>query len=216
MRLAFFILVMIFLQLLALGVAQETSGPTNTSTQAPLVAPQESQPSSQEKARPTEQLQPAAKPDKNSETQSEAPKSEPEIQAQAEKNRTEPKDPEPQKPDAKSLPSRKTAPAGSTARGRRSARRHGSTEEPTSQIVPGMAPEEADRKRRSAEEMLTATDATLKRSPPSVLNAQQQETVAQIQNYMKGARSALKEGDISRAHTLALKASLLVEDLSRH
>jgi hypothetical protein len=30
------------------------------------------------------------------------------------------------------------------------------------------------------------------------------------------ARSALKEGDISRGHTLALKASLLAQDLEKH
>jgi hypothetical protein len=33
---------------------------------------------------------------------------------------------------------------------------------------------------------------------------------------MTGARSALKEGDVRRASTLALKAHLLAEDLIRH
>jgi len=37
--------------------------------------------------------------------------------------------------------------------------------------------------------------------------------VAQIRNYMDGARSALKEGDVRRANTLALKAHLLSEEL---
>lgn len=39
--------------------------------------------------------------------------------------------------------------------------------------------------------------------------------MSQIHNYMKGSRSALKEGDIPRAHTLAVKAGLLADDLAR-
>ena len=48
------------------------------------------------------------------------------------------------------------------------------------------------------------------------LPPQERETVAQIHNYMEKARSALKDGDTIRAHTLALKAQLLADDLVRH
>jgi hypothetical protein len=50
----------------------------------------------------------------------------------------------------------------------------------------------------------------------STLDAKQQETVGQIRNYMEGVRSALKEGDVRRANTLAQKAHLLSEDLLKH
>ena len=93
--------------------------------------------------------------------------------------------------------------------------RQGGTDEPTAQIVTGMAPAEADRRRQATQQFLKSTDATLKRVGPGPFNALQQETVSQIRNYMDGARSALKEGDISRAHTLAEKADLLANDLTR-
>ena len=48
------------------------------------------------------------------------------------------------------------------------------------------------------------------------MDAQQQETVGQIRNYMEGARAALKEGDVQRAGTLAGKAHLLADDLAKH
>jgi len=94
--------------------------------------------------------------------------------------------------------------------------RQGGVDEPKAQIVTGMTPEEASRQRQRAEQSLTTTVETLERIDPQVLSAQQQETVSQIHNYMEGARSALKEGDISRAHTLAMKAALLAEDLAKH
>jgi len=40
--------------------------------------------------------------------------------------------------------------------------------------------------------------------------------VGQIRNYMVGARSALQEGDLWRANTLAQKAHLLADDLVKH
>jgi len=94
--------------------------------------------------------------------------------------------------------------------------RQGGVDEPKAQIVTGMTPDEANRQRQRAEQLLTSTVENLERIDPQALGAQQQETVSQIHNYMAGARAALKEGDISRAHTLAMKASLLAEDLARH
>jgi hypothetical protein len=91
----------------------------------------------------------------------------------------------------------------------------GGVDEPTAQIVTGMAPVEAERQRQAAEQFLKSTDATLTRVGLGPFNALQEETVSQIRNYMEGARSALKEGDISRAHTLAEKADLLAHDLTR-
>lgn len=94
--------------------------------------------------------------------------------------------------------------------------RHGGTEEPTAQIVTGMNADEADRERREAELLLSTTDEKLKEIAPRPVDSQQEETVLQIYSYMARSRTALKQGDVSRAHTLALKAGLLTEDLASH
>ena len=94
--------------------------------------------------------------------------------------------------------------------------REGGASEPAAQIVPGMTAEEAARERQNAQQLLSSTDDQLKRLADRVLDAQQQETVAQIRNYMNGARGALQEGDVSRASTLAEKAHLLSDDLLKH
>ncbi|MGH9643942.1 MAG: hypothetical protein ACRD3Q_16160 [Terriglobales bacterium] len=94
--------------------------------------------------------------------------------------------------------------------------RQGSVGEPTAQIVNGMTLEEATRERDDAQRLLSTTSETLKEIAPRELNVQQQETVSQIHNYMEVARRALKEGDIPRAHTLAVKAGLLANDLAKH
>jgi hypothetical protein len=92
----------------------------------------------------------------------------------------------------------------------------GGAREPPAQIAPGLTPEEAARERRDAEQWLTSADGQLKMLSGRMLGAQQEETVGQVRNYMVGARSALKEGDMRRANTLALKAHLLSEDLVKH
>jgi hypothetical protein len=94
--------------------------------------------------------------------------------------------------------------------------REGGASEPAAQIAPGMTPAEATRQRHNAEQLLGATDDQLKRLAGRTLDAKQQETAGQIHNYMEGARSALKEGDVRRANTLAQKAHLLSEDLVKH
>ena len=94
--------------------------------------------------------------------------------------------------------------------------REGGASEPAAQIAPGMTPAEATRQRHNAEQLLGATDDKLKRLAGRPLDAKQQEAVGQIRNYMDGARSALKEGDVRRANTLAQKAHLLSEDLVKH
>ncbi len=94
--------------------------------------------------------------------------------------------------------------------------REGGATEPAEQIVPGMTPVEATRQRQNAEQWLASTGDQLKQLAERTLDARQQDTVGQIRNYMDGARSALKEGDVRRASTLAQKAHLLAEDLVKH
>ena len=92
----------------------------------------------------------------------------------------------------------------------------GGAKEPPSQIAPGLAADEAGRERREADQWLSSTDAQLKVLADRRLSVQQQDRVGQVRNYLVGARSALQEGDLRRAHTLALKAHLLSDDLIKH
>jgi hypothetical protein len=94
--------------------------------------------------------------------------------------------------------------------------REGGASEPAAQIAPGMTPAEAARERQNAEQLLGSTDDRLKQLAGRTLDTRQQETVGQIRIYAGSARSALKEGDVRRAHNLAQKAHLLVEDLIKH
>jgi hypothetical protein len=94
--------------------------------------------------------------------------------------------------------------------------RHGGASEPSAQIVTDLDPAEAARKREDSERLLSAADKSLQRLTGRALTEQQQETVSQIDRYMTVARSALKEGDIARGHTLAVKASLLAADMAKH
>ncbi len=94
--------------------------------------------------------------------------------------------------------------------------REGGAIEPPAQIAPDITPAEATRHRQNAERLLGATDVQLKQLAGRTLDDRQQETVGQIRNYMDGARSALKEGDVRRASTLAEKGHMLAEDLVKH
>jgi hypothetical protein len=94
--------------------------------------------------------------------------------------------------------------------------RHGSTGEPTAQLAPGMTPEQALHHRQATEQLLSSTEGNLLQLAKRNLNQGQQDTVSQIRNYMAGSRSALQDGDLPRARTLASKAHLLVDDLLRH
>lgn len=94
--------------------------------------------------------------------------------------------------------------------------RQGGVPEPSAQVVTDMDPAEATRRRQDSERLLSLADENLKRLAGRALTEQQQDTVSQIDRYMTVARSALKEGDISRGHTLAAKANLLAADLAKH
>ena len=94
--------------------------------------------------------------------------------------------------------------------------RQGSVDEPTTQIVTGMSPEETSRHIQETGQLLNSTAEALKQIAARSLTADQQQTVSQIRNYMDVARASLKEGDISRAGTLALKAKLLTDDLTKY
>jgi hypothetical protein len=143
--------------------------------------------------------------------QSEPPAAKPEGGDKAAQTKAEQGTPRSQR--AKGRRVRKPAQPGEP---RKTVVREGGATEPSAKIVPGVAPQQASLERRNAEGLLGLTEEKLKKLAGRKLDGPRQETVAQIHNYVDGARSALKDGDTQRAHTLALKAHLLADDLLKH
>ncbi len=66
-------------------------------------------------------------------------------------------------------------------------------------------------------ETVTSIDAT-ERGLKQInrgLTTQEQKTVAQIKEFLKQAKAALASGDVDGAHTLAMKAKVLLGEISR-
>jgi hypothetical protein len=170
----------------AVWFPQET--PAATSTQAPASAPAEAAPT--------------------------APKDEPPAGKQGASDSAEKKaEGAPARQRAKGRRVRKPPQPGEP---RKRVVREGGTTEPSAKIVPGVTPQQANQQRQDAESLLTRTEENLKRLAGRTPDSSHQETIAQIRNYVEGARSALRDGDTQRAHTLALKAHLLANDLVKH
>ncbi len=68
--------------------------------------------------------------------------------------------------------------------------------------------------RYQTEQSIAATDQGLKRITRS-LNEQEQRTAGQIREFLKQARAALGTGDVDGAHTLAVKAHVLLGELNK-
>lgn len=66
---------------------------------------------------------------------------------------------------------------------------------------------------QETENSINATERGLK-SIHRNLSTQEQRTAAQITEFLKQARAALASGDVDGAHTLALKARVLLNELS--
>jgi hypothetical protein len=67
--------------------------------------------------------------------------------------------------------------------------------------------------RDNANQMLAATEANLKKISGQQLNANQQDMVTQIREFMQQSKAAVADGDLERARTLAWKAQLLSDEL---
>jgi hypothetical protein len=82
------------------------------------------------------------------------------------------------------------------------------------QISPGISHDEAIHRAASTDQLLESTDTNL-RNIKRQLSNEEQSTLNQIQDYMTQSRQATKDGDLVRAHNLALKAHLLSDDLAK-
>ncbi len=88
--------------------------------------------------------------------------------------------------------------------------RQGGATEPSIQLAGG---DQAAQKRDAANQMLGSTESNLKKLTGQPLNAAQQDSVAQIRQFVIQSKAAIEAGDMERARTLAWKAELLSEDL---
>lgn len=105
---------------------------------------------------------------------------------------------------------------GRNANSKRRVIREGGTGDANALIAPSMTAEQASRQRENTTRLLNSADANLQKIAGRQLNPDKQATVDQIRAYLQQAKDALSRGDLQRSHNLALKATLLSEDLARH
>jgi hypothetical protein len=90
--------------------------------------------------------------------------------------------------------------------------RNGGSDEPPVQFSNGTPADQAQHE-RSTSQLTSATEENLKKISELQLNPSQQDIVSQIKQYIEQSKSAAADGDLDRAHNLAMKAHLLSEDL---
>ena len=94
--------------------------------------------------------------------------------------------------------------------------RNGGTADPTVDLSPGLSQQQASRQSESTKQLLANSEADLGKISGRQLSANQQDTVKQIKSYLDQARKAVIDGDVQRAHNLAVKANLLSAELVGH
>jgi hypothetical protein len=91
----------------------------------------------------------------------------------------------------------------------------GGTEQPTTQLAPGISDEQAAQQRQNTNQLLASTDASLQKLSGRQLSKEEQDTVTQIRKFMEQVKSADAAGDLQRAYKLAVKAHLLSDALAK-
>jgi hypothetical protein len=82
-------------------------------------------------------------------------------------------------------------------------------------LAPQVGSEQERRLQQDAQSRIDRTERLLSRVDPTRLAGQQQESYQTIQSFLAKAKEALYARDVQRAMTLADKASLLADDLTR-
>jgi len=93
--------------------------------------------------------------------------------------------------------------------------RNGGAKEGTSEIAPGLSKEQELHNRENTSQLLSTTDANLKKIAGQQLTPVQQSMVEKIHTYMNQSKAASSAGDLNRAHTLAFKAHLLSDEVAK-
>lgn len=92
--------------------------------------------------------------------------------------------------------------------------KNGGTSEPVEQLTGGEGAAQAQ-DRSTTDQLLETTESNLKKIAGHPLSATQQEMVSQIRQYMTQSKEAVKDGDTERGRTLAQKAQLLSDELTK-
>jgi hypothetical protein len=82
-------------------------------------------------------------------------------------------------------------------------------------LAPQASAEEEQRIKLQAERRIEGTERLVQRIDPSRLAREQQENYRTIQSFLVKAREALSSRDVQRAFTLAEKAYLLADEMSK-
>jgi len=93
--------------------------------------------------------------------------------------------------------------------------RNGGAKEGTPEIAPGLSKEQELHNRENTNQLLSTTDANLKKIAGRQLTPAQQSMVEKIRTYMNQSKEASSAGDLNRAHTLAFKAHLLSDEVAK-
>ena len=93
--------------------------------------------------------------------------------------------------------------------------RNGGAKEGTPEIEPGLSKEQELHNRENTSQLLSTTDANLKKIAGRQLTPAQQSMVEKIHTYMNQSKAASSAGDLNRAHTLAFKAHLLSDEVAK-
>ena len=86
---------------------------------------------------------------------------------------------------------------------------------PPAVLAPQVGSEEERRLQQDAQSRIDRTQRLLSRVDPTRLAGQQQESYQTIQSFLAKAKEALYARDVERAMTLADKASVLADELTR-
>lgn len=86
---------------------------------------------------------------------------------------------------------------------------------PTPVLAPQASAEEEQRMKTQAERRIEGTERLVKKIDPSRLAREQQENYKTIKSFLVKAREALSSRDVQRAFTLADKAYLLADEMSK-
>lgn len=92
--------------------------------------------------------------------------------------------------------------------------RQGGTGDKTPQLTPAVNEADITKQRETTKQLLSATDVNLQKLSARSLSKDEQDTVAQIREFMDQAKTADSKGDLERASKLAAKAHLLSEALA--
>lgn len=93
--------------------------------------------------------------------------------------------------------------------------RNGGAKEGSAELAPAMSKEQERHNRENTNQLLATTDANLKTVSSRPLTPTQQSMLEEIRTYIAQSKAATNAGDVARAHTLAYKAHLLSDELTK-